>query len=467
VTITVTPVNDAPVAHNDGTYAVTGNTPLTVAAPGVLANDTDVDGDALTAKKFSNPAHGLVTLNANGSFTYTPMHDYVGPDQFTYRANDGTVDSPDPPAIVTLNVSQAPTFALTVVRQGTGTGVVTSSPVGINCGSDCTDTYTKDTQVTLTAAPASNAAFAGWSGGCTGTALTCVVNMDGVKNVTATFVKQHWDLKVTKAGGGDGVVASVPAGINCGSTCGTSYDDGTVVTLTATPNSNSEFDKWSGGACSGTSNVCTITISGSSNVVANFKAKKAPPPKVGTTDVGGPVSGKVTYKLPGSNTFVLLTGPTQFPNGTIVNTKEGHALISSAEGNGKTDVAEIWDGIVEIDILAFPPLKLFGLDAKKKIYGTQFKLVEKLDCTTAGLQTTKKRKLWGSGKGKFRTKGRYSSATVRGTKWYVEDRCDGTLTKVAKGIVSVQDFVRHKTLLVKAGHQYFASAKAPKKAKRR
>ena len=464
VSLTVTPVNDAPVANNDGSYAVTGSTPLMVAAPGVLANDSDPDGDALTAKKTSNPAHGSVTLNANGSFTYTPAHDYVGPDSFAYFANDGTSDSTNA-AIVTLNVSDPPKFALTVIRSGTGTGIVTSSPVGINCGADCTETYTKDTRVTLTAAPASNAAFAGWTGGCTGTALACVVTIDGVKNVTAVFVKQHWDLNVTKAGVGDGVVASVPAGIDCGPTCGRSYDDGTVVTLTATPNPSSEFEKWTG-ACSGSSDVCTITISGSANVVANFRAKKAPPPKVGSTVVGGPISGKVTYKRPGSNSFVLLTGPVQFPNGTIVNTKEGRAGIASAEGNGKTDVSQIWGGTVRINVLVFPALKLFGVHAKT-LYGTQFTLVEKLHCATAGLQATKKRKLWGSGKGMFRTKGRYSSATVRGTKWYVEDRCGGTLTKVAKGSAAVQDFVRHKLVLVKAGHRYFASAKAPKKAKRR
>jgi VCBS repeat-containing protein len=464
-TVSLSVTDDAPVAHNDGSYAVTGNTPLTVGAPGVLANDTDLDGDALTAKKATNPGHGSVTVNASGSFTYTPQHDYVGSDSFAYFANDGTIDSASP-AIVTLNVSAPPTFALTVIRSGTGTGIVTSNPVGINCGADCTETYSKDTQVTLTAAPASNAAFAGWTGGCTGTALTCIVAMDGVKSVTAVFVKQHWDAKVTKAGGGDGVVASVPAGINCGPTCGSSYEDGAVVTLTATPNSSSEFDKWSG-ACSGSSNVCTVTISGSTSVIANFKAKKTPPPKVGETVVGGPVSGNVTYKLPGSKAFVPLTGPVQFPNGTIVNAKNGVVSIASAEGNGTIAHADVWAGIFQIHTYVYKPLTLFGPEAKKKLYGTQFKLVEKLDCTSAGLQRTRKRKLLGSGKGKFRTKGRYSSATVRATKWYVEDRCDGTLTKVAKGIVEVQDFVRHKVALVKAGHQYFASAKASEKASKK
>ena len=67
-------------------------------------------------------------------------------------------------------------------------------------------------------------------------------------------------------------------------------------------------------------------------------------------------------------------------------------------------------------------------------------------------------KLWGSGKGKFRTNGKYSAATVRGTIWLVQDRCDGTLTKVTRGTVQVRDFRRKKTVTVKAGHTYLARA---------
>ena len=66
--------------------------------------------------------------------------------------------------------------------------------------------------------------------------------------------------------------------------------------------------------------------------------------------------------------------------------------------------------------------------------------------------------LWGSGKGKFRTSGKYSSATVRGTIWLVQDRCEGTLTKVSRGTVQVADFQRHTTVSVKAGHSYLARA---------
>jgi hypothetical protein len=60
--------------------------------------------------------------------------------------------------------------------------------------------------------------------------------------------------------------------------------------------------------------------------------------------------------------------------------------------------------------------------------------------------------------GKFRTRGRYSAATVRGTAWTTTDRCDGTLVTVQRGTVSVQDLVRHVTVVVRAGHRYLANA---------
>src|SRR5206468_4531191 len=88
VSITVTPVNDAPIANNDS-YTNAEDTVLSIPLPGVLGNDTDVDGDTLTAVLASNPTHGTLMLNPNGSFIYTPATNYNGPDSFTYRAPDG------------------------------------------------------------------------------------------------------------------------------------------------------------------------------------------------------------------------------------------------------------------------------------------------------------------------------------------------------------------------------------------
>src|SRR5206468_1804072 len=66
--------------------------------------------------------------------------------------------------------------------------------------------------------------------------------------------------------------------------------------------------------------------------------------------------------------------------------------------------------------------------------------------------------LWGRGKGRFRTRGKFSAATVRGTTWLTEDRCDGTRTRVVKGTVSVFDSGLQRRVTVKAGHSYLARA---------
>jgi large repetitive protein len=111
VNISVTAVNDAPVAVDDS-YNTNEDNPLTVAAPGVLGNDTDVDSANLTAAKVLNsgPSHGSVTLNPNGSFTYTPDANYNGPDSFKYTASDGTAQSNEATVSITVTaVNDAPT----------------------------------------------------------------------------------------------------------------------------------------------------------------------------------------------------------------------------------------------------------------------------------------------------------------------------------------------------------------------
>src|SRR5206468_2322618 len=92
VNITIGGANDAPLALNDS-YTTAEDTILNVAAPGVLANDSDADGDSLSAVLVSQPSHGTLTLNGNGSFSYTSAANYNGTDSFTYKANDGQADS--------------------------------------------------------------------------------------------------------------------------------------------------------------------------------------------------------------------------------------------------------------------------------------------------------------------------------------------------------------------------------------
>ncbi len=111
VTITVTPVPDDPVAGDDA-YATGPATPVTSAAPGLLANDGDEDGDSLAASTtpLTAPANGTLVLNADGSFTYTPNAGFSGTDGFTYRVSDGTGRTDD--ADVTITVSSATSTTL-------------------------------------------------------------------------------------------------------------------------------------------------------------------------------------------------------------------------------------------------------------------------------------------------------------------------------------------------------------------
>jgi VCBS repeat-containing protein len=87
-----------------------------VGAPGLLANDSDQEGSALTAAKVTNPAHGTVTVNANGSFAYTPAANYNGPDSFTYRVNDGSANSIAATVTLTVNAVNVAPVALNQSR---------------------------------------------------------------------------------------------------------------------------------------------------------------------------------------------------------------------------------------------------------------------------------------------------------------------------------------------------------------
>jgi hypothetical protein len=78
---------------------------------------------------------------------------------------------------------------------------------------------------------------------------------------------------------------------------------------------------------------------------------------------------------------------------------------------------------------------------------------------TAAAKGKKPQGLWGDGKGSFQTRGDHSAATVRGTKWYVENRCAGTVTRVVRGVVSVRDYARHRTVSVPAGERYTAAGR--------
>lgn len=111
VKVTVNPVNDAPSGTDDA-YSTDEDVALTVAAEGVLANDSDADGDFLSVVLVDDVTNGTLALNADGSFSYQPYADFNGTDSFTYRANDGTVDGNLVTVNLTVNpVNDAPTLS--------------------------------------------------------------------------------------------------------------------------------------------------------------------------------------------------------------------------------------------------------------------------------------------------------------------------------------------------------------------
>jgi uncharacterized repeat protein (TIGR03803 family) len=159
------------------------------------------------------------------------------------------------------------TYTLTVTPPTNGTGTITTVPAGVDCGADCTQDYTYNTGVTLTATPAAGYALTSWGGACTGAEPTCTVAMTEARTVTATFVP-GFDLTVILGGSGAGTVTSAPAGISCGSTCVRTFAPSPSVTLTATPAAGATFREWRG-ACTGTG-ACTVSVTAATSVTAVF-----------------------------------------------------------------------------------------------------------------------------------------------------------------------------------------------------
>jgi hypothetical protein len=165
--------------------------------------------------------------------------------------------------------------SLTVSTTGSGAGVVTSTPPGIDCGTDCTEDYLSGTTVALIATSSAGSVFSDWGGACTGTANPCVVTMDGARSVTASF-NPAATLTVAFAGSGTGTVLSSPAGIHCGGDCSEVYAIGATVTLAAFPATGVLFSGW-GGACAGQIDPCTLTMTADQSVTATFMLAVTPP----------------------------------------------------------------------------------------------------------------------------------------------------------------------------------------------
>jgi hypothetical protein len=173
----------------------------------------------------------------------------------------------------------------------------------------------------------------------------------------------------------------------------------------------------------------------------------APPPVFHESVVARPVSGTVLVKRPGTKRFVRLVAG-QVPLGSSVDATRGRLALSSAPSRtGAPQTVQLYSG-------------QFKVTQPGKV--TRFALNGPLaSCRRASAAKRKPhtRRLWGDGRGSFSISGRYSAATVRGTRWLVQDSCAGTLTRVLRGVVSVRDNVRHRTITLRAGRSYLARAR--------
>ena len=244
----------------------------------------------------------------------------------------------------------------------------------------------------------------------------------GTVNVTVAPVDEpRQTLTVTRVG--NARITSSPAGIDCGDICSAEFELGTIVTLTATPDPGWTFSGWAG-ACDGSAG-CVVTVDGGKSVTASFAL---PAPTPGQDVNATPIAGDVLVKVAGTPQFVPLSVPSLVPVGSQFDATKGRVELTAARAGGITDTSQFYDGTFQVSQPT--PTAI----AELRLVLGDFSVCSLPSFTAADKNKRRVRRLWGSGKGKFRTRGRYSSATVRGTVWKTEDRCDGTLTPGAGGL---------------------------------
>jgi putative pyrroloquinoline-quinone binding quinoprotein len=190
-------------------------------------------------------------------------------------------------------------------------------------------------------------------------------------------------------------------------------------------------------------------------------ARKPPAPVLGRTENAAPVAGKVFVLINGR--FVPLTGATQIRSGAEINALHGTLSLTTATGiKKKTQTGKFGGAVFKVTQASggaskgLTTLTLVNNAFKGAPSYATCKAHKALDASAAAASRRTLQLLRASAHGKFRTRGRYSAATVRGTVWSIADRCDGTLTHDVTHSVVVNDFVRHKTIVLRAGQSYLA-----------
>jgi hypothetical protein len=164
-------------------------------------------------------------------------------------------------------------------------------------------------------------------------------------------------------------------------------------------------------------------------------------------------SGSVMVRVPGAKAAVPVTATSAVPVGSVVDTRQGSVVLQTAVAGAKTQAATIHGGVFQVVQSAtkggLTDLVLRGPAPSCKAGGARAAAVTK--------KRTKARSLWASDNhGRFRTRGSNAVATVRGTSWYMSERCDGTYTHVSRGVVSVFDLHTRRSYVLHAGQSHLA-----------
>jgi uncharacterized delta-60 repeat protein len=201
----------------------------------------------------------------------------------------------------------------------------------------------------------------------------------------------------------------------------------------------------------------TATATRAITVVA--AAAPVPQPVLGQQGVARPLRGIVRIRLPGTRRFVRLTELTAIPNGTEIDARKGRLFLSVLhDASGRLDGAKFFSGRFFFrqgdGATPITRLRLSGGSFANCTAGAASVAVIASAQSREGKRKKRRvRKLWGDGRGRFRTRGRYGAATVRGTRWLTLDRCDGTKVRVVRGKVAVKDLARpnRRPKLLRAG----------------
>ncbi|MCA0353706.1 MAG: hypothetical protein LCH85_17065 [Chloroflexi bacterium] len=329
------PTTNPAILISSPSGSITGTAPISITggafAPiGIQSVAVLINGQNLSTINYGvGITNTLWTTNwqpqASGSYTITAV---------LTTSNGGVYTD-----TTTLSVREA--YQLIVNRAGTGSGTISSEPTGINCGDVCSAYFAESSVITLTATPASNSVFSGWSGVCSGNSL-CVVPMTQAQSVTASFSLKTYPLGISFAGTGDGTVNILPNGVNCTRqtpACLLFFSAGTVVTLTATPLANASFVGWSGD-CSGTAS-CVLTIDRAHTISARFDLVTPTPTATATSTPTPTPSATATPTTTATATATTTSTLTVTPSPTVTATATATHTPSSTTTNTPTVTATV------------------------------------------------------------------------------------------------------------------------------